>query len=124
MVAIVSGAKDYQLCWHLNDVFGSDFARTEDLEINFKEKKKQIYFSIFEYHDELNNVRYNLISNKFSGEYLIPELKKVDYFMTLKENFEIVEKEPLLEKVRSVKVIQAVFEVNPQELKSKQNLIF
>ena len=124
LIAIVSAFKDYRLCWNFNRTFNFDFSRLDDIEINLKKKKKIVYFSIYQYKETQNNRIFYLIANKFSGEYLIPELKEVDFFIMLKGNISKEEKINIMKILKSLSMIQTVFEVNPNNLRAKQNLIF
>ncbi len=124
LAAIVSPVKDYMICWHLNRQLGFDLVRQQDLEINFLNRKKLGYFSCFEYKDLANHVSFVLLSNKSGGEWLIPELEKVDYFLMLRDNIEAVALKPIIESIKGIAVVQTVFEVDHHDLRSKQNLIF
>ena len=124
LTAIVSHVKDYQLCWQFNKKLGFDFIRQEDLEINLSNKRKLSYFSMFNFQDELNQINLTLLSNKTAGDNLIQELVKVDYFLMIRDNYENLDQEELLKKIRSLPDVQTAFEVEVNELVSKQNLIF
>ena len=121
LLALVSPIKDYRLCWMLNRSCDLDLKKQGDLEINSHKNKKLVYFSV--YKDDINQAHYNVISNKLMGEWLIPELKEADYFMMLRGNTSVKERESLLEKVKMDPEIQMAFEVNPTKLKSRQNLL-
>ncbi len=123
LLGLVSPIKDYRLCWALNKGCEMDFVKRSDLEINSKQHKKLVYFSIFEYIDEVDQSQYNVITNKRNGEYLIPEMKEADYFFMIRGYAQDSDKTELLKAIRSNPDIQAVFEVDPESLKSKQNLI-
>ena len=123
LLALVSPIKDYRLCWMLNRSCDLDLKELGDLEINSHKNKKLVYFSVFEYKDDINQAHYNVISNKLMGEWLIPELKEADYFMMLRGNTSVKERESLLEKVKMDPEIQMAFEVDPTKLKSRQNLL-
>lgn len=124
LFAIVSSAKDYRLCWHLNQLFEFNFTKQKDLEINLPKKKRLAYFSNYLFLDEANLCEYYLIGNKFSGGNFIPELKEADFLFLLKGEHGSLNKSDFLEKIKSLPVVQTVFEVNVKKLKSKQNLIF
>lgn len=123
LLGLVSPLKDYRLCWALNKDCNMNFVKRPDLEIHSNQRKKLFYFSIFEYADEARQARYNIISNKRNGECLIPEMKEADYFFMMRGTDSGAESAELVDLIRSNPHIQTVFEVDPQKLKSRQNLI-
>ena len=124
LTALASPVKDYHLCWHLNHHLGLQLEKKDDLEINDKKKHKLSWYSTYEYYDELNNYLHIMVSNKCSGEWLIPELKQADYFLIGKENCHLLDHDEFIGKIKKIPVVQTAFAVDPQELRSKQNLLF
>lgn len=82
------------------------------------------YFSLFLFEDDINFSQYYFISNKSSGTYLVPELRQVDYFLLMKGGNIMFEKDTVIDGLKRIHAVEAFFEVNPAELKSRQNLIF
>ncbi len=124
LLAIVSPVKDYRLCWYINNEIKTKFKRKNDLEINSAKLKQVSFFSLFHHFDGLSKRDYYLVSNKSSGSFLVKELKEVDFFIAIYGYISEEEKEDLTEKLRSLNIIQAIFEVDPNQLASKKNLIF
>ncbi|MFD0777791.1 IPExxxVDY family protein [Flavobacterium myungsuense] len=56
--------------------------------------------------------------------YLVPELKKVDYFLKIKNNKGIFDLEEIIKKINTIDRISTVYAVIPETIKSKNNLIF
>ena len=124
LLAMVSPVKDYKLCWAINRACNYDLARKEDIEINSKLRKRLVHFSVYQFENELNKITYYVVMNKKDGEYLVPEVKEADYFLLLKGSQTQSEKERAIEAISSIGIVQTVFEVEPQSLKSKENLVF
>ena len=124
LISVISSIRDYRMCWLLNKSLNFDFIRQEDIEIQFSKMRRLSYFSLFLFEDEINFSQYYFINNKSSGTYLIPELKQVDYFLLLRGSDVLHEKGRIIDGLRSLQAVETFFEVNPNELKSKQNLIF
>ena len=61
------------------------------------------------------------INNKV---YLLPELKKVDYFLKIENNCSTYKMDGIIQKLNNIDWISTVYEVNPETIKSKNNLIF
>jgi hypothetical protein len=101
--------------------------------------------SRFEYEDEKKNVLWNLVQNKssitnlsqsnsldlfansnskFSSKiYLLPEFKKVDYFLKI-ENEHDVDITTITNLINKIERVSIVYNVEIQTIKSKNNLIF
>ena len=65
-----------------------------------------------------------IIANRASDRFLIPEKKQADYFMVIKGSNSGQEKEEIIKNLKAIDMILAVFEIDPNQLKSKQNLLF
>ncbi len=124
LISIVSPVRDYRLCWHINKVLNVDFERQEEIPLHYPRKHKYGYYNLFYYEDALNWLQYYFINNRSLGEHLIPELKQVDYFLLIKGGNAAVEKGTIVEALRKLEHIQAVLQIDPLTLKSRQNLIF
>jgi hypothetical protein len=122
LVGISCHSKDYRLCGELNKVLNIDLIRTEDLEIH---KKGTINLhSFYEYIDDDNYLEYYLISNRGDNGFLIPEQKKVDFFLIAKGNISGNHTNDLICKVNTLSLVLTSFSIDPTLLKSKQNLLF
>jgi hypothetical protein len=122
LIGISCHTKDYRLCWELNKLLNFDLIRTNDLEISNKKKEIDTY-SFYEFIDDENYIDYYLISNRASNAYLIPEQKTVDFFLMIKGNLPQQEQQTLLNKINSLSLVLTSFTIDPNQLKSKQNLL-
>ncbi len=122
IIGISCHAKDYRLCYELNQLFEADFVRTDDIEINIK--KSMGKFSIFEYHNEENYLSYFLISNRSDQGFLIPEYKTIDFFLMLKGAINTKLIGGMVEKICSSQLILTAYFIEVSTLKSKQNFLF
>lgn len=55
---------------------------------------------------------------------MIPELEKIDFFLKVKGELLPGHFDAILSEINSIHNIQSTFEVNPESLKSKHNLLF
>ena len=116
--------KDYRICWALNNKLRLEFKKVQDIESKEKKKKENTKYPLFEFIDEEAHREYFIIGNRSDSALLIPEQKHADYFLMVRGNFNDAEKEILLKNIKSIQIILTAFEIQPNELKSKQNLIF
>ncbi len=145
LVAIHTSLEDFRLAYFINQKLPINLSKnTNEIQINIKEGETK--FSRFYYYDKEKAVSWNLIQNKneviqqkndnnqglFSNislevstkVYLLPEFKKVDYFLkieNLEEGRNVTEIQLLLNTIEN---ISTTYTVEPHKIKSKNNLIF
>jgi hypothetical protein len=125
LLGIMAPMKDYLFCWHLNNLLGLDFRINHELEIGLKKKKRDYFFSIFEYHEPTGSLSHYLYNNEFEGEYLLPEFKHLDFLWLMKDD--PVSNEDLrqiINPVRGIAGVQLVVELTNEKIKNKEHLVF
>ena len=122
LIGICSHVKDYRLSWALNQRFTFDLAKDDNLELNFKGEVRS--FSFFSYIDDENLIEYYLICNRSENGTLIPEEKKADYFLMVRGVFREEEKDSLIKEIDQLKCVLATYNIDIEQLKSKDNLLF
>lgn len=125
LLGIMAPVKDYQFCWQLNSLLGMDFRINHELEIGLKKKKRDYFFSIFEYHEPMGSLSHYLYNNQFEGEYLLPEFRHLD-FLWLMKNDPVSDNDLLkiMNPVRSIAGVQLVVELTNEKIKNKEHLVF
>lgn len=127
LFALVGPMKGFRLCWMLDQKLNLHLHRLDDLELTSKRDKQTLYFQLFEHQppieEEENYLRYTLVGNKTSNGFLIPEQKVVDYYLKLEGEFSEKDIDSVKYTLSLIPELQHVFEVNPETLKSKKNLI-
>ncbi len=122
LIGISCHSKDYRLCWEINKALSTDLIRTEDLEI--RKKGEVNAHSFYEYIDDDNYLEYYLISNRGNKGFLIPEQKTVDFFIMAKGNISDRHTKETISKINALSLVLTSFSIDPNLLKSKQNLLF
>ena len=111
------------MTWGINKELKIALQKDEDLSI-FVKKEGDHNYSFYSFYDEEEHVEYYLVKN-LSNNYrkLIPEKDQIDYFMIIKNNysFEINE---IVTSLKRIDSILTAFSFDPNELKSKSNLVF
>ncbi|MFV8374868.1 IPExxxVDY family protein [Flavobacterium sp. LB1P62] len=145
LIAIHTSLEDYRLAFFINQLLPINLSKSKnEIQINIEEGETN--FSRFYYYDNEKAITWNLIQNKneviqykkginqnlFSNVtmevatkvFLLPEFKKVDYFLKI-ENIEdttsVSTIQTILNKIDS---ISALYTVDTNQIKSKNNLIF
>ena len=125
LLGIVSTLKDYQFCWQLNNLLGMDFRVNHEIEIKLTKKRRNYFFSVFQYQLPLGSLNHYLYNNEFDGEYLLPEFKHLDYLWLMKDD--VVDNgtvSQMISSIRSISGVQLVVELTNEKIKNKEHLVF
>ena len=144
LIAIHTTLEDYRLAYFINQQLPVNLKKcTNDLHV--KVKQGETHFARFHYEDEDNLIFWDLIENKnvveskknelvrdlFSNSkasfslatYLIPEYKKVNFFLKI-ESENSLKLTEFVQKINAIDKIAMVYSVDKNTIKSKINLIF
>lgn len=125
LLGIMTPDKDYQFCWQLNNLMGMDFRINHEVEISLKKKKRDYFFSVFEYHEPTGSLAHYLYNNQFDGEYLLPEFKHLDFLWLMKDDLVTDESlQQTIASIRSIAGVQLVIELTNEKIKNKEHLVF
>src|SRR6478735_9181149 len=123
LIGIVASMKDYQLCWHLNQLLNFDFRNNTEIEIQLKKKTRSYYFSVFQYNEPNSALGHYLYNNQFDGEYLLPEFKHLDFLWMIKGDDQAkINLSEFSNLLRSINGVQLVTEVNSDKIRNKAHL--
>ncbi len=144
LIAIHSTLEDYRLAYYINQNLPINLKKGScNIQISNKEGETQFTRFIFE---DSKDIAWNLVqnqndvfvpsqnsnqglfaesTNKFSTKiYLIPEFKKVDYFLKI-ENGEVkIDVANITNSIKKIDRVSTVYTVEVEKIKSKNNLIF
>jgi hypothetical protein len=144
LIAIHSSLEDYRLAYYINQNLPINLKK-ENCNIQISNKEGETQFTRFVFEDS-KDIAWNLIqnkndvfvpsqnsnqglfaetNNKFSTKiYLIPEFKKVDYFLKI-ENGEVnIDVSKITNCIKKIERVSTVYAVEVEKIKSKNNLIF
>jgi hypothetical protein len=145
LIAIHTSLEDYRLAFFINQLLPINLSKSKnEIQINIKEGETN--FSRFYYYDHEKAITWNLIQNKnevvqqkkgishnlFSNVtmevstkvFLLPEFKKVDYFLKI-ENIEDTKSVSTIQAIlNKIDSISTLYTVDINQIKSKNNLIF
>jgi len=143
LIAIHTSLEDYHLAYFINQKFPILLSKNKN-EIQVKSKNGETFFSRFTFEDVEKDLAWNLLQNKnevvvqktgsgnnlFSNSasginaraYLLPEFKKVDYFLKIENSEDAAER--IIRNLNKIDKISTIYSVNATHIKSKNNLIF
>jgi len=145
LLAIHTALEDYRLAYYINQVASIKLAKCNS-EINIKSNAGETSFGHFGFEDTKKEAYWNLIQNKtqilsakkqqglglfsqfenhtFTKIYLLPEYRNVDYFLKIENINEMGYISSVVSKINTIKRINTVYLIDPEKIKSKNNLIF
>lgn len=139
LIGIHTTLEDYKLAYLLNKNLKINFIKSKE-NLNFEKTEKSSSFSIFNYYNKEYDSDWVLIANSSKREnqtesnelllttetkiYLIPEKKKVDFFIKVSGElgFDFVKK--IIDKVKNIEQVITSYPIDKNTLKSKDFLIF
>ncbi|MBM3415019.1 MAG: IPExxxVDY family protein [Bacteroidetes bacterium] len=125
VLGIMAPVKDYQFCWQINSSTGLDFRLNQELEIKLIRKKREYFFSIYEYNEPNKFLSHYIYNNQFDGEYLLPEFKHLDFLWLMKGDEASDETiQEAIQTIRSIPSVQLVAELTADKISNKENLVF
>ncbi len=145
LIAIHCSEEDYKMAYLLNSHLDLGLRR-ELVDLEYSREGREATFSLFQFKSELQYTTYDLVTNKckslvlntqgpndlFSGggseknvtTYLLPELKKVDFFLKIYSEFSTIPLRNINTAINDIKQVISAYEIDSESIKSKNNLIF
>ena len=141
LFAIHTDLDDYRLAYFLNKHLGINLFR-KVFDLDFVNSKGS--FSVFEYIDQTNFLKWSLISNIYNYNFsakasnddlfvesnslvqkvnLLAEYKNVNYLLKIENNESQVDLESIAKEIKSIPQVITLYDIN-KDLKNKENLIF
>ncbi len=127
LFGISSSIRDFRLILQLNKLFGFWFRCRADMEIALRRRERDYYFSVFFHQLSNTNTTFYLYNNGNDGEYLLPELKMMDFILLIKGGgFQPTPEQyaPLINAFKNLNSVRLISEVNVLQIQSKANLMF
>lgn len=144
LIAIHCSVEEYKLAFLLNKHLNLRLSRSRK-DIDFQIEGLRILFALYAFEDQMKYCTYYLVSNvskvefqstagsnSLFGEkeltlkksYLLPEFKKVDFFLKIEEEIDGISEKLLLEKIKEIPQVSLAYSIEYDQIKSKENLIF
>ncbi len=145
LIAIHCSEEAYKVAFLLNQFAYLRLGRRR-MDLEYTIDGLEISFPLFAYEDEMRYINYDLVANKcvsksarvvssgglFGSEnisetittYLIPEYKKVDFFLKISTDAPSVAMRKIVADINTIKQVISAYEIDTEQLKSRNNLIF
>jgi len=139
LIAIHTALEDFKLAYLLNNNVNTRFSRA-NFSLDFETTTNRASFSIYEYSNEKYEYEWYLIANSYTEErknelgsidlttetktYLIPEKKRVDYFIKIVGEANYLLTKQTIDKINTINQVVTSYTIDSNTLKSKEFLIF
>jgi len=139
LIGIHTALEDYKLAYLINQELNIQFNKAS-FNLDFQNKKSDASFSVFMYQNFSHDSEWYLIANSSKREnkaeekglllsteiknYLIPEKKKIDYFIKIIEDISAKNLSEKVNKIKSINQVITSYIIDRNSLKSKDILIF
>ena len=124
LIAVTTSLKDYRVCYLINKALNFNFAKIQDLEVDINNDLVPVLFSIYNYNWETTETDFYFIANKGSDGYLVPEMRKADYFLLIKNYIDENDLDNLISAINKIPEIVTAVKIDPKKVKSRENLLF
>ena len=151
LFAISCHQPDYKLCTQINQVLGLQLEKEFPLSLQFENYEDDFLFSYFDFFDEDQQLKYQLISNKSynlvqekkeagaivtqknlfdeveaTGKiaYFIPELSAFDYLFVARCSYHVKTALKIEKAIQELNEVNKINYVEVKDLDSKDNLIW
>lgn len=145
LLAIHCSEEAYKMAYLLNKHLRLRLKR-EEVDLDYSNNGLEVTFPLFQFKNNVQYTTYNLVANKCKSlsanvqssgglfdddasdkiisTFLLPEFKKVDYFLKIQSDFETIPLRKILSGINEIKQVISVYEIEADNIKSKNNLIF
>ncbi len=124
LIAVTTSLKDYRICYLINKFLNFNFIKSPDLSVDIQQGAKPVLFSLFHYNWETTETDFYFIANKGVDGYLIPEMRKADYFLMIKNYIDENDLDNIISALNKIPEIVAAVKIDPKKIKSRENLLF
>ena len=139
LIGIHTALEDYKLAYLLNKNLKTQFYKSQN-NLELENDKNKASFSIYNFSSKKYDFDWFLIANSFKREnqtesnelrlttetktYLIPEKKKVDFFIKISGEVDVDFVISAVQKIKNIEQIITSYSIDKNTLKSKDFLIF
>jgi hypothetical protein len=123
MIGLVCMHRDYRLCMELNKKLELNLSRQDEYTVFNNKRMEDQFYSFYEYVSEEDD-RYNIISNKCTKGYLIPEQYQIDFLFLIRMNPMRIEEQDMIDRLKQIQIVLGAYKLDPVKLKSRENLVF
>ena len=120
---IATSLRDYQVCLLINNALKLKMSRQPDVELPIPDHNRLLLFSTFRFEDKMDKGIFHLVSNKYNGDFLVPEVRQADFFFRFTGLVPEAYIQDISNKLRQIEKFLAVIPLKAENLKSRMHLL-
>lgn len=124
LIAVTTSLKDYRICYLINKFLNYNFVKMPDLSVEIHPGETPVQFSMYHYNSGENGTDSYFIANKGTEGYLVPEMRRADYFLMIRNYIDENELDSLISLLNKISEVVAAVKIDPKKIKSRENLLF
>jgi hypothetical protein len=145
LIALHTSLEDYRLAYFLNRELGIGLSKSKSdiplqvkgmktsfIRFTFEDTKKIIQWDLVQNKNAIETIENTAITDLFSNTvysftssaYLVPEYKKVDFFVKIENAANEIDIDKIIAQISKIEAVKLVYSVAKNKIKSKNNLIF
>jgi hypothetical protein len=121
-IGISCHENDYRLIWAINAKLSTAFVKIDDFN-DYSVTGAENSFSRYYFEEADRYIAFYILSNRCNNGYLIPEYRKVDYFLFLKGETDPGFAEAIVSKLKQVDILSTAFLIDNRTIKSIKKLV-
>lgn len=118
---LVSVESDLKICWIINNIFGINLSLSEDVKISLSGNPKS--FKRYQFVTDNESERYLLVINRYEGNVLVSELKKIDYLFIIQSQNKFFSVENKIPEIKKHQEINAFIRIDPESIRSFNKIL-
>lgn len=127
LIGLVAPVKEYRLAWHLNQLGHFDLVKTDDIKMEFADKRSLSISRLSCATDfyEVHLLRNKLMqTNVLANQYVVNELQQFDYLLKLRHQIQENWSDELLLGIKQLPIVEYALKIDLDKVKMKDNLLF
>ena len=124
LVGIQCSLDTQKLVWQINQHCAYDFRYQTENEVEFLRMGRKFKYPIYLCQEQRFDVKHILYNNQQQGEYLLPELKHIDFIWMVKSNQPVNSLlTNLITELKRMDKIQLAMQLDNRKIINKQHLV-
>lgn len=123
LIGIVCAYPSYRFCALMNSCFDLRLARDGESDVCVKSQNNSNYFALYRYHAPMTSNEFSLYELKREKQFLLPELKQLDYLFMMKGPTAEDDADKYTEALRTIPDIQLAQLIDMERLKNVDYLM-
>jgi hypothetical protein len=122
VLGIISAENDLKLTWLINRLLNICLSKSVILNKQVIKTNQTQEFSLFQFEDEIQVLRYSLLKNKVKQLSYFEEFKNIDYILIIRGEMNESQKNNIYQKIKSSNEISSLIAIDTFLFKNQEKL--